>query len=356
VRHHLVADVPVGVFLSAGIDSNVIAALAGELGTELRTVTLAFDEYIGTADDEAPLAEAAAAILGSEHTTVRIGRDEFEEMVDDFLDSMDQPSIDGLNTYLISRAAAMQGLKVALSGLGGDELFGGYPSFRQIPKLLKWGRRLFFSKALDRLIHAAFRALPHLGAPPKVAGLLSHCDDLASAYGLRRGLYLKEELELLLDRSWIEEGLEKQSTTRSLTQTLERLETPGASVYAQVAALESCWYMRNQLLRDTDWSSMAHSLEVRVPYVDVRLLERVGPAIASHRPPSKQDLAACAERLPSLMLARPKTGFTTPVRHWIGDREGNSERGLRGWAGNIHREFRSVPQPLLPRDLRAAAE
>jgi asparagine synthase (glutamine-hydrolysing) len=356
VRHHLVADVPVGIFLSAGIDSNVIAALAGELGTDLRTVTLAFDEYTGTADDEAPLAEAAAAILGSEHTTVRIGRGEFEEMADDFLDSMDQPSIDGLNTYLISRAAAMQGLKVALSGLGGDELFGGYPSFRQIPKLVKWGRRLFFSKALDGLIHAAFRALPLFGAPPKIAGLLSHCDDIASAYVLRRGLYLEDELELLLDPSWIEEGLEKLATKRSLTDTVERIGTPGASVYAQVAALESCWYMRNQLLRDTDWSSMAHSLEVRVPYVDVRVLERIGPAIASDRPPGKQDLAACAERLPSLMLERPKTGFTTPVRHWISDREGNSERGLRGWAGNIHREFRALPHPELPRDLRAAAE
>lgn len=355
VRHHLVADVPVGIFLSAGIDSNVIAALAGELGTDLRTVTLAFDEYIGTADDEAPLAEAAAAILTSEHTTVRIGRDEFEELVDDFLDSMDQPSIDGLNTYLISRAAATQGLKVVLSGLGGDELFGGYPSFRQIPQLLKWGRRLFFSKALDRLLHQAFRVLPHLGAPPKVAGLMSHCNDIAGAYVLRRGLYLEDELELLLDVAWREEGLEKLATTRRLMDTVERVG-PTASVYAQVAALESGWYMRNQLLRDTDWSSMAHSLEVRVPYVDVPLMERIGPAIASRRPPSKQDLAACAERLPSLMLARPKTGFTTPVRHWIGDREGNSERGLRGWAGNIHREFRAVPQPELPPDLRAAAE
>ena len=142
VRDHMVSDVPVGVFLSAGIDSNVIAALAAELGTQLRTVTLAFDEYAGTRNDEAPLAEAAAKVLGSDHVTVRIGREEFEELLDDFLLSMDQPTIDGLNTYLVSRAAAMQGLKVALSGLGGDELFGGYPSFQQIPKLLKWGQRL----------------------------------------------------------------------------------------------------------------------------------------------------------------------------------------------------------------------
>ncbi len=161
VRHHMVSDVPVGIFLSAGINSNVIAALAAELGTELHTVTLAFQEYAGTSDDEAPLAEAAAQSLGSEHVTVRIGRQEFEALVDDFLGCMDQPTIDGLNTYLISRAASQQGLKVALSGLGGDELFGGYPSFRHIPMLLKWGRAVSWSKPLGNAI-----ASPDSGVTP----------------------------------------------------------------------------------------------------------------------------------------------------------------------------------------------
>ena len=181
VRHHMVADVPVGVFLSAGVDSNVIAGLAAELGTKLNTVTLAFDEYAGTPDDEAPLAEAAARILRSDHVTVRIGRVEFEELLDDFFESMDQPTIDGLNTYLISRAAASQGLKVALSGLGGDELFGGYPSFWQIPNLLKWGRRIPFSKSVGHAIETVVRTMPLPGLPPKTAGLLSHSGDIASS-------------------------------------------------------------------------------------------------------------------------------------------------------------------------------
>ena len=118
VRHHMVADVPVGVFLSAGIDSNVIAALAAEVTPHLSTITLAFDEYAGTADDEAPIAEAAARHLGSDHVTTRIGREEFVDLLDRFIQAMDQPTIDGLNTYLVSRCAAVQGLKVALSGLG----------------------------------------------------------------------------------------------------------------------------------------------------------------------------------------------------------------------------------------------
>jgi len=354
VRHHLVSDVPVGVFLSAGIDSNVIAALAAELGTELRTVTLAFEEYTGTPDDEAPLAEAAAKLLRSDHVTVRIGRLEFDALVDDFLRSMDQPTIDGLNTYLISRAAAQQGLKVALSGLGGDELFGGYPSFRQIPMLLKWARPISWSKSLGSAVETLIRAMPLPGLPPKTAGMLSHSADVASAYLLRRSLYLENELDALLDESWLREGLERLSTIEAINETVRALRAAGVSVYGQVAALESCWYMRNQLLRDTDWSSMAHGLEVRVPFVDVSVLDRLGPAIVSASPPDKQDLAHCAQRLQSVMLARPKTGFTTPVRKWTDEHTGTSARGLRGWAAQVHRSFRTTAR-LSPQLTAAAA-
>jgi asparagine synthase (glutamine-hydrolysing) len=347
VHHHMVADVPVGVFMSAGIDSNVIAGLAAELGTKLNTITLAFDEYAGSPDDEAPLAEAAAKVLQSDHVTVRISRFEFEELLDGFFESMDQPTIDGLNTYLISRAAASQGLKVALSGLGGDELFGGYPSFRQIPQLLKWGRRIPFSKPLGRAIDTVMRTMPVPGLPPKTAGLLSHSGNIASGYLLRRALHVENELDLVLDESWLKEGLERLSTIKAISQTVDALRTAGVSVHAQVAAIESCWYMRNQLLRDTDWSSMAHGLEVRVPFVDATLLERLGPAIASDRPPNKQDLAASAKRLPRAIRVREKTGFTTPVRAWIGI-TGRRARGLRGWAAEVHRQFRARSRSNAP--------
>ena len=135
VKHHLVADVEVGVFLSAGIDSTVLAALAAEAGGRLRTVTLGFAEYRGTSHDETPVAEAVAKQLGAEHSTIWVTRADFKGALEHLLERMDQPSIDGVNSYFVTRAAKEAGLKVALSGLGGDELFGGYADFVDIPRM-----------------------------------------------------------------------------------------------------------------------------------------------------------------------------------------------------------------------------
>jgi asparagine synthase (glutamine-hydrolysing) len=342
VRHHLVADVPVGLFLSAGVDSSVVAALAAEQNSRLRTMTLAFDEYAGTDMDEAPLAEETARNLGSEHTTVRIGCGEFEALLDDFLIAMDQPSINGLNTYLVSHVAAGLGLKVVLSGLGGDELFGGYPSFRGVPKLARWGQRLSWLQPLGDLAQRTLRAIALPGVPPKTAGLISHSTDLAKAYLLRRALYLEDEVFSLLDQSEAAPGLERLATVSSLAATIAPLRSAGATKHVQIAALESCWYMRNQLLRDTDWSSMAHGVEVRVPFVDFALLERLGSAIASTHPPTKGELVACCTGIPALVGSRAKTGFTTPVRQWISEGGGKyAAHGLRGWASRIDHEFRT---------------
>lgn len=128
--HHLIADVPVGVFLSSGLDSTVLTALASQMGNgDLHTVTLGFEEFRGTPNDEAPLAELVAQRLGTTHQTRWVSKADFEANLEPLLEAMDQPSIDGVNTYFVSRAAAASGMKVALSGVGGDELFGSYSSF-----------------------------------------------------------------------------------------------------------------------------------------------------------------------------------------------------------------------------------
>ena len=198
------------------------------------------------------------------------------------------------------------------------------------------------------------KAPPIRGISPKTAGLLSGAGDIASAYLLRRALHIEGELDSLLDKTWVSEGLERLATSKSLNDSIDTLLKAGCSVHGQVAALESCWYMRNQLLRDTDWSSMAHGLEVRVPFVDINVLDRLGPAIASSSPPEKHDLALCAQLLPTALLERPKTGFTTPVHQWISGGGAISARGLRGWATHIHRSFRTSAQ-LATRPSVAAA-
>ncbi len=159
VRHHLVSDVPVGVFLSSGLDSALVTALASEETVgPLQAITLGFDEYRGTANDEVPLAQTVAARYGARHEASFVSREDFESELENILANMDQPSIDGVNTYFVSRAAARSGLKVALSGLGGDELFGGYPSFRHVPRLAEWLRFV-------RLLPMLGRAARFLSAP-----------------------------------------------------------------------------------------------------------------------------------------------------------------------------------------------
>jgi asparagine synthase (glutamine-hydrolysing) len=338
VRHHLIADVPVGVFLSAGLDSTTLCALATKAGQgPVRTLTLGFEEFAGTAKDEAPLAEAVARHYGADHRTCRITAAEFAACRERILADMDQPSVDGVNTWFVSKAAREAGLKVALSGLGGDELFGGYDSFRQIPRLVRALRPLRLLPGLGRL--ARLVSAPWIGkvAPAKAAGLLELGTRHGDAYLLRRGLFMPWELPAVLGPDMARAGWRELAPRLAL----DRASKPIASERLKVSALESAFYMRNQLLRDSDWAGMAHSLEIRVPLVDVELLRAVLPLAAGAQPPTKLDMAAAARPpLPDEILARRKTGFFVPVAEWLG------QPHLRGWAQTVHRSFAASTVPL----------
>jgi asparagine synthase (glutamine-hydrolysing) len=324
VRSHLVADVPVGAFLSAGVDSGALVGLMREAGAQdIQTVTIGFDEFRGQHHDEVPVAEEVAALYGARHTTRIVTRAEFEADLPHIVEAMDQPSIDGINTWFVSKAAHELGLKVAISGLGGDELFGGYPSFRDIPR---WVRTLWLPSRvplLGRMVRiAALKAAPAIGAHPKAAGMIELGGSFAGAYLLRRGLFMPWELRDVLDEETIGDGLGRLVPLCLIDHELLALPRTG---FGRVATLESSLYMRNQLLRDTDWASMAHSLEVRVPLVDSVLLG----ALASHTQlfvgvAGKHVLARAPDRaLPPSVTGRSKSGFTTPIGTWM-------ERHLRG--------------------------
>jgi asparagine synthase (glutamine-hydrolysing) len=338
VRHHLIADVPVGVFLSAGLDSTALAGLASEQGGRLRTVTLGFTEFRGTANDEVPLAEEVARHYGAEHQTIWVTREDFHAERAALLRAMDQPSTDGVNTYFVSLAARRAGLKVALSGLGGDELLGGYPSFRDVPRAARWLAPLRHAPWLGRAFRAVTAPLLRQRTSPKYAGLLEYGGTPGGAYLLRRGMFMPWELPTLLDPDLVRAGWNELQPLLRLNETHAALPTPRQ----KVSALEAVWYMRNQLLRDADWASMAHSIEVRVPLVDVALWRTLAPLLADEHPPGKQSLARSPARaLPAAVLNRPKTGFFIPVRDWLldGNTDAPAERGLRGWAKFVHTQF-----------------
>ncbi len=335
IRHHLIADVGVGLFLSAGLDSATIAALATEGGAgNLNSVTLGFREFARTENDETGLAERLAAERGTRHRTEWVTAAEFAVERERLMAAMDQPSIDGVNTYFVARAARATGLKVALSGLGGDELFGGYPSFRDLPRMVRWLRPL-------ARINGVGQALRRLSAPlvsrftsPKYAGLFEYGGDYAGAYLLRRALFMPWELPQILPPEVAAEGLAKLQPLLALRETIDGLERDRPLV----SALELGHYMRDQLLRDSDWAGMAHGVEIRVPFVDVKLLADLAPYLAASQPPTKAEMASTPEQpLPAAVLQRRKTGFVVPVRQWLMGETGKGERGLRSWAREVWR-------------------
>jgi asparagine synthase (glutamine-hydrolysing) len=336
VRYHMVADVPVGAFLSAGIDSTAVVALARESGaTDLQTMTLRFEEYRGRDNDEAPLAALVARQYGVRHDIHDLTLDEFRAELPRIFEAMDQPTVDGLNSYFISKAAAQLGLKVALSGTGGDELFGGYTSFRDIPRWMPvtsvLSRVPGLSEGVYRLNTALASRSRHIS--PKMGEILRHGSSYAGAYLVKRGRFLASELPAVLGPEIAAEGLHRLQ----ILDVIERTVTPDpGNPYARVAALESSLYLRNQLLRDMDWASMAHSLEVRVPLVDAHLLKKLAPVLVTRKERGKQLLAnAPRPALPDAVRHRRKTGFTLPIKEWL-QQEGRVEFGKRSWARKVY--------------------
>jgi len=312
VRLHLEADVPTGVFLSGGVDSSAVAMLAAR-EREVRTVSVVFDD---PAYDESPAVDAVLARVGGDHTRVRLTADALLAALPPAFDAMDQPSCDGLNTFVVSRAAREAGLKVALSGLGADELFDGYGHARRERALALLAA---LPMPLRRLAGDAVAPL----LPGNTAKLRAWCDGAfdGAPLALLRSVFLPRELCALV---------------------------PGAGTPAGRSPSDLDGYLRDVLLRDTDAMSMAHSLEVRVPYLDTPLVEwalTLPPRLRGGRKALLR--AGVADLLPREVLARRKQGFAVPYARW-----------LRGELRDIAREtLAAPPRPLAgiiePRAARA---
>jgi asparagine synthase (glutamine-hydrolysing) len=340
VKHHMVADVPIGAFLSSGIDSSVLVSIMTQCSTDpIKTVTVGFEELQGTDADEVPLAEQVAASFHTDHSTRLVSRDEFEQDLPKILSVMDQPSIDGINTWFASKACAEVGLKVAISGLGGDEVSAGYPSFSALPQ---WQRRVRFADripGLGILLRTALvPLLPAMGINVKAAGVFEYAGTLAGGYLLKRGLFMPWELSRLIGRDLATDGLRRLKPIAGLENSGYRRPMKPE---ARISVLEQSNYLRNQLLRDTDWASMAHSLEVRVPFVDHVLQRHMFQSGSTVR---KVDIVGAGRELPPAVVSRGKIGFTTPAvpwnqsgRHFIGIKKKN-EHWTRDWARFIYQQ------------------
>jgi asparagine synthase (glutamine-hydrolysing) len=324
VRLHLVSDVPVGVFLSAGVDSTAVANLAQKTSrAPLNTFTLAFeeDEY-----NEGPMAKRIADAIGTHHQEVLLTEQRFITQLEDALNSLDQPTFDGLNSYYISQAVQEAGCKVALVGTGGDELFGGYTSFRDLPTLsrflkrTKWMPRAVI-RGLANLLSTALQ--PPRGTMPaqtrwaKLPEMIEHGDDLLSLYQLAYALFLPDFQRQLLGNSLTDaiDGLPSAMRSR-----LE-FETHARSPLSAISVMEERLFLGERLLRDTDATSMAASIEVRLPLVDHVLFENVDRLNDRERYfplRGKSVLRQAGLRgLDPALFARPKTGFVLPYDRWL---------------------------------------
>ena len=341
VQMHEIADVPVAIFLSAGIDSAMIASLASERTRSIETLTLGFDLLRGTENDETGPAARLAQNLGLPHFLQFIDKALFAEHRDRVREQMDQPTIDGVNVYFVSWLARQRGLKVALSGLGGDELFGGYPSFRQVPPTVRGLQIIGAFPWVGRGWRMLTAPMIAQFTSPKYASLLEYGGTWGGAYLLRRGLFMPWELPEFLDGDLVRQGWRDLGSIEQMNALVKPLRPLGAGKeqadFLRVSALEMTYYMRTQLLRDADWAGMAHSVEIRVPFVDMPLIQQMAPLRASVYFPKKPRTAETLPKpLPAELLGRPKTGFSIPVSEWM---EGTPNRGLRMWAQHLYETY-----------------
>ncbi|HKO42660.1 MAG TPA: asparagine synthase (glutamine-hydrolyzing) [Pyrinomonadaceae bacterium] len=329
VRKHLIADVPVGVFLSSGIDSTALAALAAREASGVHTFTVAFPEKEFS---EAAMSRRTANTLGTIHDEVTLSGDQMLTRLGDAVAALDQPTMDGINTYFVSWSARQAGLKVALSGLGGDELFGGYQTFSRtahFDRMANLAQR--FPDGMKSMVAAAGSAAGRFSsgdAARKLSAIWKQPQSLPDPFYFGRALFTPPQVAQLVTaetnghgalwREWLEASAAR---ARSLDS------------FAAVSCMEAESYMVSTLLRDTDSMSMAHSLEVRVPFLDHPLVEYVTrlPRELKFRKgrPKSLLIDAVQELLPAEVVNQSKRGFTFPWAEWLrGPLKSSVDEGL----------------------------
>jgi len=332
VAAHLVADVPVGVFLSGGIDSSAILSAAVNAGARgLNTYTVRFDD----SSSEHEYASLVASTFGSTHHDLVLDSSRIVDDLPRILRHLDQPTLDAVNSFYVSEAVAKTGIKAVLSGTGGDELFGGYPSFRRLPPAVRSKQRL---QPVAPAVGSAVSAVLPQRLAQRWRHFIAGNGGVDNAYRAQRGLYMPLEVEQLAGPALRDQWAPVAARLSAAERTM--FEGHAVTVEGDVARLETRVYLGSQLLRDLDAMSMAHSLEVRVPFVDHELLGEVWPDLGQY-PGLMLNKRLLHETLvlalPHAAVNRPKQGFTLPFARWMrGDlapfvRSGMAFLARSGW-------------------------
>ena len=317
VKYHFISDVPVGVFLSGGIDSTAIVAIAKQIQQqELRTFSVVFNEEKW---NEGAIAKRVAQDFGTLHTEYLVTADVGKSLLPEFWRSLDQPTIDGFNTFCVSQLAHQQGMKVVLSGLGSDELFGGYGTFQRVPKIAQQRQNLAFVNAIAEPVGNGLEKLCTSPKYRRLGAFLQKKNSMSNAYALARGVFSDGEAFQLVQfylGTQVSDRLQDDIVNFRKKENYNFQQFP--TVQDQVSYLELSRYMRNQLLRDSDVMSMKWGLELRVPFVDSHLFKAISQIPSAIRlQTSKKLLTNAVPEIPDYIINRPKRGFTIPFERWI---------------------------------------
>ncbi len=315
VHRHLISDAPLGLFLSGGIDSSsVVAAATRRSDTRIKTLNVTFPEQPDESEEE--YAGKMADWAGTEHIQIPVTGRQMLQMLPEALDAMDQPTGDAINTYLISQATSQTGLKAVLSGVGGDELFGGYHLFRDVPRM--FAMRRFLSLIRQPAAHLLGKFNVFALKSAKLADFFDSPANILNYYLVRRRIFSWRQIRQMAPK------LVKPEWDSALGNEYHRdlqVLTDGSKIHDAVGRLEMRAYMGQTLLRDSDVMGMAHGLEIRLPFLDSELsvgsLNLESESRIPQNTPKARFVEAMGNLLPDCIPNRPKQGFTLPFESWM---------------------------------------